>query len=96
MPSDGELTEKQEQAAARRRSSAARIASHASWAGTTDWSSRTAPARSAFMQRFDRQVDPDGTLPPDVRAKRAESAMKTYMGQLAKKRQRRNSRAQAS
>lgn len=95
MPSESDLTEQEERAAARRRSSAARIASHASWAGTPDWSSRTAPARNAFMRRFELQVDPEGTLDPAVRAKRADSAMKTYMGQLAKRRQK-TSRRKAS
>ncbi len=45
----------------------------------------TAPARSAFLARFERQVDPDGVLPPDERARLAESARKAYMLSLARK-----------
>ncbi len=38
----------------------------------------TKPARDAFMARFERQVDPDGTLPDAERRRRAEAAMKAY------------------
>lgn len=40
------------------------LAVHASWAQTIDRSARTAPARRAALERFERQVDPDGTLTP--------------------------------
>jgi len=60
----------------------ARLAAHALHAqGGTN----TAPARKAFLDRFDRQVDPDGTLDPAVRAKRAEHARKAYFLALALK-----------
>lgn len=65
----------------------ARIAAHTSWANTTDRSARTAPgraaARAALLDRFERQVDPDNTLAPAERARRAESARKAYFGRLA-------------
>ncbi len=61
----------------------ARLASHASWAQTSDPSARTAPARQAFLDRFEREVDPDGTLPPAERARRAEHARKAYFTRLA-------------
>jgi hypothetical protein len=67
------------------RSLIAGIASHVSWANTGDRTARTAPARAAMQLRFERQVDPDGTLPPDERAKRAEHARKAYFMQLARK-----------
>lgn len=38
------------------------------------------------MRRFELQVDPDMTMDPVQRAKCADSAMRTYMGQLAKRR----------
>lgn len=63
----------------------ATIAAHESWANTTDRSARTAPARAALMARFEREVDPDGTLPPDERARRAEHKRKAYFGRLALK-----------
>jgi hypothetical protein len=45
----------------------------------------TAPAREAFNRRFELQVDPDGVLPPDERARRAEHARKSYFLSLALK-----------
>lgn len=45
----------------------------------------TAPARRAFDERFDHQVDPDGILPPAERAKRAGAARKAYFAALAQK-----------
>lgn len=63
-----------------------RIGAHESWARTEDRSARTAPARAAAMERFEKQVDPDGVLPPRERAIRAEHARKAYMQRLALKR----------
>lgn len=67
------------------RSLAASVAAHESWAATPDRSARTAPARRALMEKFEREVDPDGTLPPEERAKRAESLRKAYFRRLALK-----------
>jgi hypothetical protein len=65
---------------------AAQIGAHSSWAKTPDRSARTSPARRAFMiDRFEREVDPDGLLPPQERAKRADNARKAYFLQLAAK-----------
>jgi hypothetical protein len=72
-------------ATAAERSSAARIGAHASWAATPDRARRTAPARRGFMRRFEDQVDPERKLPPHERQRRAESAMRAYMGQLSKR-----------
>ena len=60
-----------------------RLAAHQSWAKTTDPTARTAPARQAFGRRFEAEVDPDGTLDPEQRARRAESARKAYYTRLA-------------
>jgi len=43
----------------------------------------TAPARRAFMARFEREVDPDGVLEDAERRRRAESARKAYFTRLA-------------
>lgn len=67
------------------RSLVATIAAHESWARTADRSARTAPARAALMARFEAEVDPDGTLPPAERARRAESKRKAYFARLALK-----------
>lgn len=60
----------------------AQIAAHSLHAqGKTN----TGPARKAFINRFEREVDPDGILSPAERAKRAEHARQVYMRQLALK-----------
>lgn len=43
----------------------------------------TANARKAFVERFERDVDPDGVLPASERQRRAEHAMRAYMTRLA-------------
>jgi hypothetical protein len=60
----------------------ARIAAEISRARTPDRSAPARPAREAFLKRFEKEVDPDGTLPPADRRQRAEHA---YMLQLTKR-----------
>lgn len=67
------------------RSLRGQVAAHTSWARTDDRAARTAPARQAALDRFERQVDPEGLLLPAERAKRAESARKAYFAALALK-----------
>lgn len=43
----------------------------------------TAPARRAFMARFEREVDPEGVLDPVERSRRAEHAKRAYFSRLA-------------
>jgi len=62
-----------------------RIAAEISWSRTEDRSARTRPARQKFLERFEREVDPDGVLPPDERRRRAEHAKRAYMLRLAKR-----------
>jgi hypothetical protein len=62
-----------------------RIAAEVSWSRTANRSARTQPARKAFLDRFEREVDPDGELPPDERQRRAEHAKRAYMLRLAKR-----------
>ncbi len=61
----------------------ARLAAHTRWSAVSDPSAATAPARKAALDRFEKQVDPDGTLPPAERARRAEHARKAYFTRLA-------------
>lgn len=63
----------------------AQLAAHTSWAKTENRSARTAPARAALDAKFEREVDPEGTLPPAERAKRAANARKAYFARLALK-----------
>lgn len=78
----------------------AQAAAHARWAHTADREAATAPARKAFIDRFEREVDPDGVLDPVERARRAASAKKAYFLGLAAKsaetRSRRKARGQRS
>lgn len=58
----------------------ARVAAHALHAaGGTN----TRAATAAFMARFEAQVDPEHTLPPAERARRAEHARRSHMAKLA-------------
>ena len=61
----------------------ARMAAHRLHAGITDPAAHTAPARAAFLGRFEREVDPDGLLDPRERSRRAEHARKAYFLRLA-------------
>ena len=65
------------------RSLIGRLAAHESWAKTADPSARTAPARHALLDHFERHVDPDGLLPPAERARRAGHARKAYFAPRA-------------
>jgi hypothetical protein len=56
-----------------------------SWAMTEDRAARTAPARAAQIERFERQADPDGVLPPDERARRGAELQHAHMVQMAAK-----------
>lgn len=49
----------------------------------TDGSEATAPARAAFLERFAREVDPDGVLDPAERERRAVAARRAYFQRLA-------------
>lgn len=67
------------------RSQIAKIAAHARWANEPDRSAATQAARDGLMARFVREVDPDGVLPPEVRAQRAESARRAHYQRIALK-----------
>jgi hypothetical protein len=45
----------------------------------------TANARAAFLDRFEKEVDPEGVLPEAERRRRAEHAKKAYFAGLALK-----------
>jgi hypothetical protein len=44
----------------------------------------TAPAREAFLSKFEREVDPDGALAPEERRRRAEHARKAHMARISR------------
>lgn len=43
----------------------------------------TAPARTAFLAKFEREVDPESLLPEDERARRARDARSEYFRGLS-------------
>jgi hypothetical protein len=45
----------------------------------------TGPAIKASRSRFEKQVDPDGVLSPEVRAKRADQAWRAHMAAMSLK-----------
>ncbi|MEU7972200.1 hypothetical protein AB0B48_09165 [Micromonospora sp. NPDC049089] len=61
----------------------AQAAAHTRWSREEDRQAATGKARAAFIDRFEREVDPEGVLPPQERARRAESAKKAYFARLA-------------
>ena len=67
------------------RSQLAKIAAHSRWSQTDDPTAATAPARAGLQRKFELQVDPDGVLAPEERAKRAESARRAHFQRLALK-----------
>lgn len=64
------------------RTARARLGAHISWANTTNPSARTAAAREAADRRFEKQVDPDGVLPPEERARRAKHARAAFYARI--------------
>ncbi len=62
----------------------ARIAAHAMHA-RHDGRRVTRSARKAFLDRFEREVDPDDVLPHQERARRADQARRSYFCALALK-----------
>jgi len=50
---------------------------------THDSRENSAAGRAAFLDRFEREVDPDGTLAPEERQKRAKAAKSAYFSRLS-------------
>lgn len=74
----------------------ARIAAHTLHSKVADPSAHTAPARDAFLSRFEREVDPDGVLSAADRKRRAEHAKRAYFQTLALKSARARARGRAA
>jgi hypothetical protein len=63
------------------RSARSRIAAHVLHS-KYDSKELTAPGRKAFLERFEKQVDPNDELPGAERKRRAEHARKAYFSRL--------------
>lgn len=61
----------------------AQNAAQARWAKETDRTAATAAARQAVMARFEQEADPDGTLDPVERERRAAELRKAHYTRLA-------------
>jgi hypothetical protein len=59
-----------------------RIGANRRWSQVEDRVAETAPARQAFLDRFDREVDPDGVLDVAERGRRATNARRAYFAEL--------------
>lgn len=66
------------------RSLRARLAAHAMHA-QHDSRETSRAGRAAFLERFEREVDPEGILSEAERKRRAEHARRAYMAKLALK-----------
>ena len=64
------------------RSLRARLAAYAMHA-QHDSRHTSTPGRTAFLARFEADVDPDGRLDPEERRRRAEHARSAYFARLA-------------
>jgi hypothetical protein len=64
------------------RSLRARLAAYAMHA-QRDSRQTSAPGRAAFLARFEREVDPDSTLDPEERQRRAAQARSAYFTRLS-------------
>ncbi len=60
-----------------------RLGAYTRWANGADGVEATAAARKAFLGKFERQVDPDGTLAPAEREKRAAAARKAHYARMS-------------
>jgi hypothetical protein len=62
----------------------ARIAAAERWGRTADRAAATEPARRGLRAKFEREADPDGTLPPQERARRADLLMRSHMLRMSR------------
>lgn len=67
------------------RSLLGRIGAYTRWANTEDRYMATRAMREGLYAKFEREVDPEGQLSPQERAKRAEFARKAFYQRLALK-----------
>lgn len=63
----------------------ARLAAHERWARASeaDRAEQVRKMHRGMQDRWEREVDPDGTLPVAERIKRAESAKRAHMTRMA-------------
>ncbi len=68
----------------RQRALRARQAAYTQWGNTPDPAAHTAPARAAFLAKFEREVDEaHPNLDPAARARMVEAKRKAYFSKMA-------------
>lgn len=60
-----------------------RIGGHLRWANVTDRAAAMEPAKKAFLDRFEREADPDRVMDPVERGIKAEHLKKAYFARLS-------------
>jgi hypothetical protein len=63
----------------------AQVAAHSRWArsGVDDGAAQARRAQAGLVAKFEREVDPEGKLPPAERTRRAEHARRAHMAKLS-------------
>jgi hypothetical protein len=61
----------------------AEMGAHAKWGRERNRSAATAKARAAFTEKLEREVDPEGVLPPELRASMAEHRRQLHMKRMS-------------
>lgn len=60
----------------------ARVAAHTRWAKEPDRDAATQSARRGLEAKWEREVDPTGSLPPEERARRVSSLRSAHMQRM--------------
>jgi hypothetical protein len=66
------------------RSLHAQAASLTYWSQVTDRRAATRPGREGLTRKWEREIDPDGTLPPEELARRVELRRKAHMANMSR------------
>lgn len=59
--------------------------SNVRWSKVEDRTAATKPGRDGLLRKFEREVDPDGTMDPGERAKRVENARKAFYAEMSRR-----------
>jgi hypothetical protein len=62
----------------------AKIAASTRWGHERDRVTATAPARAGLRDKFEREANPDGSLPPDEVARRADHLQRAHMLRMSR------------
>lgn len=65
------------------RSMRSRLGAHAKWAQTEDRTAATEKLRRGFIEKLEREVDPDGSMDPAKRARLVENKRKEHYARMS-------------